>query len=90
MTGGDTVLTNVTLVDNSAGGDVSSLVAMTGTITLVNSIVGTVDEQATPLCQGEVTAQSDVANLATDDSCGASIVANAFLGDTAKHWWRRD
>ena len=86
--GGDTVVSHVTIADNSSEGDVSTLVAMTGTITLDHSFVGTLGEQETPLCSGNVSAPADVANLATDDSCGASLVTDAFLGDTTTRWWQ--
>jgi hypothetical protein len=85
---GDTVVTNVTLIENSAEGEVSTLVAVTGTITLESSVIGTTNEQDTPLCGGNVSASADAANLATDDSCGASIVENDLLGDLTTRWWR--
>lgn len=92
--GGDTVVSHVTLADNRADGDISTLVAMTGTITLSNSFVGTLGEAATPLCSGNVSAPTAMAemaeaeNVATDDSCGTSLVTDAFLGDTITPWWQ--
>jgi hypothetical protein len=74
--GGETMLTNVTINDNTDTGDVSSIFAMTGTVTLRNSIVASSDDS--PLCAGDIVDES-APNLASDDSCGASIVDDPML-----------
>lgn len=80
VTGGGITLTNVTLFENSVDGVGSAVVAMTGTVTIRNSIVAATNADDSPLCVGTIVVPAFVPNLASDDSCGASIVDNPMLG----------